>query len=176
MNNTNYGCKITEQALFAGADDSWTETFDDYLPSTHKLDIYLKQGANEAVSLSVSSNDDEFIISYNSSQLTAGKNQFQYVFTNLETNAISVAFSGYVEIQSLLSQSGDTRSDDEIILDALIDQRKRLANREYNSVNIGNGKTAVFKDAEKLEQEIVRYQKKLGIYKTPRILHSFGGG
>lgn len=162
---------ITDQKLYNGASGKWTESFSDYPASLYDLQIFLKQSTTDAYELVIEKSGDDFNITYNAAMLQPGENQFQYLFTELSTGNKSVAFDGYVTVNQILGE-GDQRNDDQIILDSLIDARKRLAGREYVQITI-NGKATTFKDALKLDQEIVHYKKKLGIYKTPRILNQF---
>lgn len=169
---------ITDQTIIAECDHQWTEDFSDYPASEYDLEVTIKRGSDSPKVLTVEKDGDAFIISIPNSLIAAdefGDYQYQYKFTNLDDNKITIppAYRGFIKVLPDLNSEVDTRNDDEIVLQSLIDARKRVANREYVNITI-NGKSTQFKTLNEIDAQIIRIQKKLGIYKTPRIISSFG--
>ena len=171
---------ITDQNLTAGTTWEFSDSFDDYPSSEFDSKIVLRQSNNSPVEISGTDNaDDGFDYEFSaeeSSDLPRGSYNYQYIFTEkAETKKVYAPqeYSGVININVLLSSADDTRSDDEKVLDLLKDARIKVANREYVNINV-NGKSTQFKTLEEIESAIIRYQKRLGIYKTPRLINSFG--
>ncbi|NJD22644.1 MAG: hypothetical protein FIA82_08250 [Melioribacter sp.] len=165
---------ISDTTLFAGAEWNWTDSFTDYPASEFDCVLYLKLGTNNTITLTPTKDGDDFIFTKPSAfteSLPNGLYNYQYKFTNLDDDKIYVV-PGQVQINSLLSSCEDPRSEDQIVLDALIAARPKVAKRDYASVTI-NGKATTFKTLTEIDQAIVRYKKKLGLITTQRILSSF---
>ena len=166
---------ITDQSIVAGADIEWEETIPDYPATEYDLIIFLKLASAPAVWPTTTKNGDAFVHSISNALLTSsGTYQFQYKFTNLTDEKISFpsAYTGVIPVGASLANSGDLRSDDQKVLDALIDARLKVANREYVNISI-NGKATTFKDLEKLENMISFYKRKIGLTKRPILINSF---
>jgi len=166
---------ITDQTIVAGADIEWEESIPDFPATEYDLTIYLKLASAAAVSPTTTKSGSVFIHTIPNTLLTSSGNyQFQYKFTNLTDGKISYpsAYTGVIAVGASLAASGDLRSDDQKVLDALIDARLKVANREYVNISI-NGKATTFKDLEKLENMISFYKRKIGLTKRPILINSF---
>lgn len=166
---------ITDQTIIAAADIEWEEDFSEFPASEYDSDIYLKLGSAAAVKVTTTKEGDTFVRTIPNTLLTAGGNyQYQYQFTNLEDSKVSapVEYSGVIEVKSNLAASGDLRSDEQKVLEELEAARLRVAAREYVSITI-NGKATQFKTLTEIDQKILEYKKRLGIYKQPRLINSF---
>jgi hypothetical protein len=169
---------ITDQTIIAATDVEWDEDISSYPASEYDLEIAIKRGSDSPKLLDVEKDGDTFQISIPNTLIAAdefGDYQFQYKFTNLDTDKISapIEYRGFVKVLPDLSSDADTRTDDEKVLAALQEARIKVANRDYANVTI-NGKATTFKTLQEIDAAIVAYQKKLGIYKTPRLISSFG--
>ena len=169
---------ISDQTIISATDVEWEESISDYPASEYDLEIAIKRGSDSPKTLTVAKDGDTFQISIPNDLIAAdefGDYQFQYKFTELSTSKISVptACRGYIKVLPDISAEADTRTADEIVLQSLLDARIKVANREYVNINV-NGKSTQFKTLEEIEAAIIRYQKRLGIYKTPRLINSFG--
>lgn len=169
---------ITDQTIIAACDIEWEEDIPEYPASEYNLELTLKRESDSPKVLTVTKDGDTFVIEIASSDIAAdefGDYQFQYKFTNLDDNKVTIppAYRGFIKVFPDLNSESDTRTDDEIVLQSLVAARKRVANREYVNVTI-NGKSTQFKTLNEIDAQIIRIQKKLGIYKTPRIISSFG--
>ena len=163
---------ISDQTLYAGADGEWTDSLSDFLAGNYDLTVMLKCGTNSVVELAAIADGDDYIISYTADQLQAGDNDYQYKFIKKTDGKISIPYVGVVNVKALLSANTDTRSDDKKVLDALKEARIKIVGREYTEISI-NGKSTKFKTLEEIENAIVRYEKKLGLRITPRIVTAF---
>lgn len=168
---------ITDQTIIAGTDQEWEEDIPEFPASDYDLELTLKRGSDSPKVLTITKDSDTFVISIPNDLIAAdefGDYQFQYKFTDLSDSTITIppAYRGFITVHPDLNTDADTRTDDEIVLQSLIDARKRVANREYVNITI-NGKATQFKTLNEIDAQIIRIQKKLGIYKTPRIIGSF---
>lgn len=167
---------ISDQTIYSGTDGKWIDSLPNYPACEYDLVVILKNGMNPAVELTaVADNEDpdSFLISYNADQLQAGENEYQYEFTSKADGKKTISYDGIITVKASLRSSTDTRSEDKKVYDELVAARLRVAQREYVSITI-NGKATQFKSMDQIDAEIVRYKKKLGLYKTPRIINSFG--
>jgi len=162
---------IYNQNLFAGTKGSWSEYFPDYSTSEYNLTVLLKCANKPTLEIIAEKDGDEFVIKYDNN-LIDGFNNFQYILTRIDNSEKIVAYEGIIEIKSILSSIDDSRSEDQRILDELISARLRIAKREYVDITI-NGKATRFKTLDQIDREIMRYKKKLGLYKTPIIIQAF---
>lgn len=164
---------ITDQTIIVGTDVEWSESFADYPATSFDLAVTMKHGTDSAKTLTIAKDGDTFDLSIPNTLLTVyGDYQFQYKFTNLSTSKVSIPYSGVVSVLPNLSTSGDTRSEDQKVYEELIDARLRVAKREYVNITI-NGKATQFKTLDQIDKEIVRFQKRLGIYSTPKVVVRF---
>ncbi|MFA5803677.1 MAG: hypothetical protein WC879_03445 [Melioribacteraceae bacterium] len=167
---------IKDFNLYCGSAWSWTDSFDDYPASLFNCILYLKLGTAATVTITPTKSVDSFIFTKPSSETAAlanGDYSYQYLFTEIADSTNKQVLEGTVPIKALLTSTADPRSDDQKVLDALKAARLTIAGRDYVTVNI-NGKSTQFKTLEEIEAAIIRYQKRLGIYKTPRLINSFG--
>lgn len=169
---------ITDQTIIAGCYIEWREYIPEFPASMYDLEVTIKLAGNLPKVLDVSKDNDTFIISIPNDLIAEnefGDYQYQYKFKNLSNNKtfIPLTYRGFTKVLPDLNSDADTRTDDEIVLQSLIDARKRVANREYVNITI-NGKSTQFKTLNEIDAQIIRLQKKLGIYKTPTLINSFG--
>lgn len=168
---------ISDQTIIAATDVEWEDSISDYPASEYDLELTIKRGSDGPKSLTVTKDGDTFQISIPNDLITPdefGDYQFQYKFTNLTDFKIyaPITSRGFIKVLPDLSTDADTRTEDEKILESLISVRSEIAARGHVSVAI-NGKQATFKTLNEIDSAIVRYQKKLGIYKTPKLVSRF---
>lgn len=169
---------ISDQTIISATDVEWDEDISDYPASEYNLELTIKRGSDSPKSLTVAKDGDTFQISIPNDLIAPdefGDYQYQYKFTEISTSKVSapLAYRGFTKVLPDLSADADTRTEDEKVLESLISVRSEVAARGHVSVAI-NGKQATFKTLNEIDAAIVRYQKKLGIYKTPRLINSFG--
>lgn len=171
---------IDSKDLIAGTTWKWSESFEDYPSADYNCKVIIKLGTDAAVEIAATASltypqgfDFEKAASF-TAQCGQGDYQFQYIFTAKVGGAVYAPkeFSGYTFIDVLLNSNNDTRSEEQKVLDLLIDARTKIAGRDYIEISIG-GKTAKFKSLQEIDSAIISYKKKLGIYKTPKIISRF---
>jgi hypothetical protein len=172
--------EIKSQDLIAGTTFDFEEYFDDYPSSEYDCQLVLKKGSDSPFPIDATASTettDAFTFlaeAEETTKLSNGDYLFQYIFTQKDGGKVSAPreFSGSVLVEALLSSSQDTRSADQKVLDSLIEQRQKIAERDYTSMGT-NGKQAQFKELRQIDADIHRYKIKLGLVTNPLILNSF---
>jgi len=171
--------EITSQDLIAGTTFSFTESFDDYPSSDYDCQLVLKKGSDSPFPIDGTADGsdgfDFLADAEETAKLSNGTYDFQFIFTAKTGGKVSAPrqFTGSVPVTALLSSNEDTRSDDQIVLDSLKAARKRIAERDYESMG-SNGKQAQFKRLQEIDSQILRLERKLGYSIQPRVITSFG--
>jgi hypothetical protein len=164
---------ISDFTLYSGATWKWTDTFTDYPASVNDCVLYLRNGINSPHEITPTKDGDSFdfdVDSGLSKQIGFGSFQAQYLFTHSDGTVAVVETA--LEIKPLLNNPQDVRTEDRKILDLLKEARLKIAGRDYINISI-NGKSTTFKTLEEIEAAIVKYEKKVGLRNTPKIISRF---
>lgn len=169
---------IIDQTIIAATDQEWEEDISEFPASEYDLEITLKEADSSPKVLTITKDTDTYVINIPNDLIAAdefGTYQYQYKFTSLEDSKVTIppAYRGFITVHPDLNTEADTRTEDEKILSYLYTVRAQIAQRGHAQVSI-NGKAATFKSLNEIDAKIIEYQKRLGIYKTPRIINSFG--
>lgn len=132
--------QFTETKLYAGATWNFTESMSDYPASEGwTLNIIIKHKTDAAATLTSTPDSDDFAFSI-SSTTTADfiKRDYKYQVIASKSGEVELYEEGDVVIYPLLSATGDYRTDNEIMLDAIIATMKGIATREQRSLKFAD--------------------------------------
>ena len=174
--------EFTEQKLYAGASWEWTESLSEYPASDGwTLTLYLKHKTDPATTILSTADGDNFKFSLTADETKAfAKTDYLYQFVAVNSGEVDIVEEGEVQIGVLLNAADDTRSDNEIILDAIIAALKGRATREQEEIEFA-GRKIKYLSLEELieakkyfESEVKKELRvKLGKSGTPRILEKY---
>jgi len=172
---------FTEQTLYAGASWSWTESLDDYAASDGwALSIYLKHKTDSTVTLTSTASGDDFVFDIGTATTSAlSEGNYRYQAVAARSGEVEIVEEGYIDIKALLTADDDTRSDNEIILDAIIATLKGRATKEQESIQFA-GRTIAYLSLEELinakkyfEKEVAKDKRTAAGKSAPRILEEY---
>ncbi len=174
--------EFANQTLYAGATWSWTEEIDDYPASEGwTLTILLKHNTDNAVTLTATASGDDYefnISADDTKQFTKRNYIYQGIIT--KTGEVNIIDEGEVEIFPKLDVASDLRTDNEIILDAIVAALKSRATKEQQSISIAGRQIQYLSlqeltDAKKYYESLVAKEKRVAAGKTgtPRVLEEY---
>ncbi len=174
--------EFASQTLYAGATWSWTEEIDDYPASEGwTLTILLKHKTDTAIILTATASDDDYEFDIDTTvteQFTKRTYTYQGIITN--TGEVNIIDEGEIEIFPKLDITSDIRTDNEIILDAIVAALKSRATKEQQSISIAGRQIQYLSlqeltDAKKYYESLVAKEKRVASGKTgtPRVLEEY---
>lgn len=154
---------ITTQILYQGDTWEWEETNSEYPTSTHTLKYYIqkKDETPEEISSVNNSGAHKFTKAANLTQnIEGGIYKYQKKAVTILTSAVKTIGNGTIEILQSLTSGNDSRTFNQIILDALKATLQGRATREQHSMQI-SGRAIQYLTPMELRTEIEIYESKV---------------
>lgn len=154
---------ITEQILYPGDSFEWEESNSDYDSATYTIKYYLQK--TDETPKEIASEDSSGVHLFTKSaelteQFESGVYKYQKKAIHKTTLAVKTIASGTVEILKTLASGNDSRSFNQIILDALKATLQGRATREQHSMQI-SGRAIQYLTPMELRTEIEIYESKV---------------
>lgn len=146
---------IFDTKLVAGAAWSITESLADYPADQYdlKLKFIAKTTGATVKSITASASGTDFIISataITTASYTKGWYKAQILIYETGTDVLVDMLTDEIYIDKLLTDSEETRSDDEIILDSIIATLKNSATREQGAISTPSGTNITYRSLQEL--------------------------
>lgn len=155
---------ILNTNLVAGAAWNVTESIN-YSTDDYDFKLYLKKTDTPTSSVSIitaTKTDGRFVFSVsaaNTASFVKGKHRAQAVIYLTGTSEVVEMVETEIYINKLYANSEDVRSQNEVILDALLAVRASRATREQTEIALPNGRSIKYIDGKELDQQIDYYKK-----------------